>query len=483
MEIIDNIKNEQDIRESLIELKFSVDEDLDIQEDLELKDKLIVLLSHEDPKVRKNSAILLGEYDGVGQELLDAYENEEIDYVKEAYLKGIAKQDDIESVAKELSKIHMQLINSDSSLKHIQAQLRVLNPLILQYKPRKKKIVKLQHEPVDVVLTTLPFYQYVVFEHVLKHRYKPVNQGVLVRTNSLYDLQNIRVYKDMLIPVKGASGLGIDANEISGALEKSQLIYLLETLYDDSNVFYFRVVDNMREKNPELIRKVSENIFKAFPHRLLNVQKDYDIEIVLKEVCRGKINIYLKLTHFKNSRFEYRKETISNSLNPYVAATLVQLAEPYLTKNGKVLDPFVGTGTLLIEKSIVNPSHFAAGIDIYAEAIEKARKNTKLAHQTIYYINKDALRYSNAELFDDIITDMPTFAQMNNERELDLLYERFFKRIPKLVRPGGYVCIYTSEIALVRKNLRLQEGYLSLEEHYDIPRGKNMFYYFIIQVR
>ena len=83
----------------------------------------------------------------------------------------------------------------------------------------------------------------------------------------------------------------------------------------------------------------------------------------------------------------------------------------------------------------------------------------------------------------EIITDMPTFAQMKDQEQLQNLYDRFFERIRRLVKPGGYVFLYTSEISLVRKNLRLQEGYLSLEEHYEVPRGKNMFYFFIIKVK
>ena len=78
---------------------------------------------------------------------------------------------------------------------------------------------------------------------------------------------------------------------------------------------------------------------------------------------------------------------------------------------------------------------------------------------------------------------MPTFAQVKDEEQLRDLYDRFFERIHRLIKPGGNVFIYTSEIALVRKNLRLQADYLSLEEHYDIPRGKNMFYFFIIKVK
>ena len=86
-------------------------------------------------------------------------------------------------------------------------------------------------------------------------------------------------------------------------------------------------------------------------------------------------------------------------------------------------------------------------------------------------------------MFDEIITDMPTLPQMNDPQLLHELYDRFFARIHRLVKPKGYVFLYTSEISLVRKNLRLQEGYLTLVEHYEIPRGKNMFYFFIMQLK
>ena len=72
---------------------------------------------------------------------------------------------------------------------------------------------------------------------------------------------------------------------------------------------------------------------------------------------------------------------------------------------------------------------------------------------------------------------------MKDKKALEYLYDNFFKRIPKLVRSDGYVFIYTSEISLIEKNLRLNKGYLSLIEHYDVPRGKNLFYFFILQVR
>ena len=483
MDFVSNIKNNEQIRESLILLKEEIKKDGKIQADDELKEKLVTLLNDEDPKVRKNSAIVLGHYQNVADVLLRAYLQEETDYVKDAYLKGMSLQDCREYI-NDLKQIQNELLhNDDSAPKHIQAQLKILNPLILKNQTHKKKILKLKHEPVDVVLTSLPYYQFVLFDSVIHLKYKPVIQGVLVRTDSVTDLLNIRTYKDMLIPLQRASNMDMSIDSIKEGLKNSNIEDILDKLYDDPSVFYFRVVDGMRHKDPTLIRKVSEMLFQLYPQRLLNTTENYDIEIVLKEVKKDKVNAYLRLTHLKSPRFNYRKEVIPTSIQPYVAATLVQIAKPYMKEHAKVLDPFTGIGTLLIERNMVKPAKFAMGLDIYGDGIEYAKKNAKLAGQVIHFVHKDALRFVNNEMFDEIFTDMPTLAQMKDQEALTNLYDRFFERIRHLVRPGGYIFLYTSEISLVRKNLRLQEGYLSLEEHYDIPRGKNMFYFFVMKMK
>lgn len=483
MDFATNIKNNEQIRESLIGLKLQVQKEASIQNDTELKDKLIHLLNDEDPKVRKNSAVLLGHYPGTVDILLEAYKHEKTDYVKDAYLKGMSMQD-CRLYFRDLQMIQSHLMNlEDTTPKHVQAQLKILNPLILKNQIHKKKIIKLKHTPVDVILTSLPYYQFVLFADVLHLRYKPVSQGVLVRTDSIYDLLPIRTYKDMLIPLQGASGLDMSLETIMNGFERCNIEDIFDRLYDDHSVFYFRVVDAMREKKPQLIKKISEKLFELYPQKLLNATENYDIEIVIKEVQRGKVNAYLRLIHLNNPRFQYRREASATSMQSYVAATMVQLAKPYMIEDAKVLDPFVGTGTLLIERCFAKSAHFVMGIDVYGQGIESARKNAKLAGQNIYFVHKDSLRFVNNEMFDEIITDMPTFAQMKDQEQLQNLYDRFFERIRRLVKPGGYVFLYTSEISLVRKNLRLQEGYLSLEEHYEVPRGKNMFYFFIIKVK
>lgn len=481
------IINDQDIRQSLIAFKNAISEEsVEIKND-ELYEKLVSLLKDEDPKIRKNAAIILGSFKkaSVKDVLLTGYKNEKIDFVKEGYLKGLSKQN-CKSIIKDLKAIQASLLaDENSDQKHIQAQLKILNPLIRSYGSHKKKMIKLLHKPVDVILTTLPYYQFTLFEYLIdrKLKYKPVGQGVLVRTNSVYDLLDYRNYKDRIIPLKGCALMEKDGDIIAEKLIHSNLLDLLDNLFDNDGVFYYKITDTFREKDPKLLDTVLRAMLKAYPKKLLNATRNYEIEILLKELRPGKISAYLKLSILHNPRFDYRKEVISNSMQPYVAATMMEVAKPYMKERARVLDPFVGSGITLIERCMMKPTRFALGLDIYAKGIEAAKRNAKAAELDIHFITKDALRFVNNEMFDEIVTDMPTYAQMHNKESLTKLYDTFFDRIKRLVKANGYVFIYTSEIALIEKNLRLQKDYLTLIEHYDVPRGRHLHYFFIIQVK
>ena len=54
-------------------------------------------------------------------------------------------------------------------------------------------------------------------------------------------------------------------------LKRSNLSDVLDRLYDDHSLFYFRVVDGLREKNASLIKKVSEKLFEMYPEILLKL--------------------------------------------------------------------------------------------------------------------------------------------------------------------------------------------------------------------
>ena len=156
-------------------------------------------------------------------------------------------------------------------------------------------------------MTTLPYYQFTLFDYVLDYKYKPVGQGVLVRTKSVYDLLPLRNYKDMIIPIKNCSLMEKDGDVIVERIRNSNLMELLENLFDNADSFYYKLTDTFREKDSKLMNTVVKGLLELYPDRLLNATKNYEIEIVLKELMPKKISAYLKLTLLDNPRFDYRK--------------------------------------------------------------------------------------------------------------------------------------------------------------------------------
>lgn len=484
--VISNIKSNQQLRSSLIELKAKTDGHEQCFYDKELYAVLISYLKDEDPKVRKNSALLLGMFheSNVVEVLLNHYEEETIEYVKEAYLKGCLNHDCHQWIHT-LEKIQKDLManSNEAEAKHLSSQLKLINLLVLQNQHHRAKMLHMKHEYIDVILTTIPWYQFTLFEGLKGYKYKPVGQGVLVRTNSLFEIKNLRSFEEILIPLSGCVSMNKDAKEITDKLYKSNLKYILNVLYETNEPFYFKVNDRLKVKDGKLMKNVADKLSILFPDFLLNSPHQYEIEIVLKELKPSVVNAYLRVMDIENRRFQYRKDASSFSMKPFLAATLMKLAEPYLVNYSRILDPFCGSGTLLIERNIVKHTHFAMGLDIYGKGLDIAKKNVKSAGQNVHFVHKDALRFVNNEPFDEIFTDMPTKDQTSDSEALKELYDKFFKRIPKLVKHDGYAFIYTSELALIRKNLRLNQKYLTLVEHYELVREKNMYYFFIIKVK
>ena len=91
----------------------------------------------------------------------------------------------------------------------------------------------------------------------------------------------------------------------------------------------------------------------------------------------------------------------------------------------QIMDPFCGVGTMLIERNKLVPAREMYGIDLFGEAIAKARENTQNAGGRIWYINRDFFDFTHDYKFDEIITDMPPRGKKTKE-EQDAFYARFF---------------------------------------------------------
>jgi tRNA G10 N-methylase Trm11 len=213
---------------------------------------------------------------------------------------------------------------------------------------------------------------------------------------------------------------------------------------------------------------------------LVNSSSDYELELRLVENREGKFFSCLKCNTWKDNRFAYRQNFIASSIHPSTAALIMELARPYLKENAQIIDPFCGVGTMLIERNKAVAAREMYGTDIFGEAIEKGRENAALAGDTIRFIHRDFFDFKHEYPFDEIVTNMPVRGKRTKE-EMDLLYERFFKKIPEIISGEATLILYTNEVGFVKKQLRLNPGYQLLQEI--CMQKKSGFYLMILMIQ
>ncbi|MCK5107092.1 MAG: methyltransferase domain-containing protein [Nanoarchaeota archaeon] len=114
-----------------------------------------------------------------------------------------------------------------------------------------------------------------------------------------------------------------------------------------------------------------------------------------------------------------------STLKPKLAKSLLNLSG---LKKGKVLDPFCGTGGILLESALLNFK--TIGYDLSPEMIKRCKKNIKHFNLNIDVKIKDAT--SKLEKVDLIVTD-PPYGRASSvfKRDIIKLYEDFLKQAEK----------------------------------------------------
>ena len=139
------------------------------------------------------------------------------------------------------------------------------------------------------------------------------------------------------------------------------------------------------------------------------------------------------------------------SIAPSTAAAVLRLASDELHSRARVLDPFCGTGTMLIERSKLSPCGALTGVDITPKAIDKAKVNAAAADVDIELICKDCIKFRASEPYDEVIANMPFGLRVGSHEINDRLYAQFLKKLPEWLKPGGIALLYTMEYTLLKR--------------------------------
>lgn len=457
---------------------------------------LMALLEHEEPKVRKNAALLLGdlELEAAVSSLFCAYERETTLFVKSSYLTALGKLDASEYL--EAFKAHRDELAAkeipENEKKHSNEELRELEKIITGIEGIKHHTFVGFAKEHDILLATNREQRSVTMEEVgelsaeVRRSVSLHPLGVLVHTKDVKAFTRLRTYRELLFPIRAK--LDADPKAAAESVWNSDMPKILSESHKEEAPFYFRLEVKSRmelDKKSAFAKRFATELEHLSERKLVNSTQNYELEIRLIETKEGGFAAFYKLFTISMKRFAYRKNAIAASIHPATAAMLVELAKPYLKEHAQVLDPFCGVGTMLIERDIRVPAREKYGIDIFGEAIRMARENAAAAGQKINFINRDYFDFTHDYLFDEIITNMPVRGMQKNgkktKEEMDSFYGEFFEKSAEILKSNGIIVMYSNEEGFVKKQLRLRGEYRLLQEH--CIREKDHFYLYVIQYK
>ncbi|MEM4714396.1 MAG: DNA methyltransferase [Candidatus Nanoarchaeia archaeon] len=254
--------------------------------------------------------------------------------------------------------------------------------------------------------------------------------------------------------------------------------------------FCVRVIDLTKKEFPNIEARLAGPIYDFFTHHreintpfvsLENPKTTILFVIREKEVYVCKMFWKAESGRFKNREPSKKPAFHPTSLKPKLALLLVNLTN--VKPNEILLDPFCGTGSILIEAGLIKSKPI--GVDIDSKMIEGARLNLNFYKVKGKLIIENALnlpKLFRANSIDAIATDPPYGRSTKiGAPTLDKLYKDFFDaahfvlkknrflalmyphyiKAEKLIKKGKWKKIFSSEMyvhgGLTRKILVLQK--------------------------
>jgi tRNA (guanine6-N2)-methyltransferase len=143
----------------------------------------------------------------------------------------------------------------------------------------------------------------------------------------------------------------------------------------------------------------------------------------------------------------WRKVNYRGSLNAAIASCMVELAQP--RRGDRYLNIMCGSGTLLIERLLRQPTQTAVGIDISDTAVSICRENAEAAgladRMQLIAGDARAVKFPDAS-FDAVTSDLPYGEQHGSRASNISLYRESLREAARLCRTGGTMVVLTQDI-------------------------------------
>lgn len=358
-----------------------------------------------DPKVRKNSAVVLGSL-GVGEstaKLISALESEPVTWVRPSLILALG------AVGGDPAKSYLTSYQTQSELE-AEALDKALDRV--SKTPSNLRFVRCSPKPLLVELWTFKGLESILksdLKEKLGLESKVAEEGILqLRTKNLHHLFSVRTFSELLVPIATASITSTETvpTKIIELIQNSNTVNKLLRLHEDNpnHIRYRLEIRSAYLKHylrKEIIRELTRAL-KGFAPAFINRPSNYDVEIRLV-MKNGKLRLLWKPYTIPDTRFSYRIQDIPAAISPVVGAGVVSFLKPKSTRRHRVLDPFCGSGTILIERAIAGECKELVGIDISKRAVSAAQQNVETSgFKNIKLINNDMRKVSYCKKFDEV---------------------------------------------------------------------------------
>ena len=207
---------------------------------------------------------------------------------------------------------------------------------------------------------------------------------------------------------------------------------------------------------------------------------DIEVRVVVTESTAylGVKKAGLDTSHFQQRRGHLRPFLSPITLHPKIARAMVNLSQ--VKKQQTLLDPFCGTGGILLEAGFIGAN--IIGSDIEQKMIEGSRKNLEFYHLKNFQLFcadiGDIAGY--APSVDAIATDFPyARATTTKGEKLTHLYNRAFETISQILKKNRYAVI-----GLSNEDIRgIGEQYLTVVATYPVKSHRSLTRYFVVYKR
>lgn len=407
--------------------------------------QLLPCLAYDDAKVRKNAAVLLG---ALGEAsavpaLVQALEQEQQQFARPSLILALG------ALGGKQARQAIQALPEPQGA-HAQAESEAIQKALSRLAPQQALTFTGFTQPTPVLLVPVSGLFDSLADEAAQLGITLDKQGTYARAQctDLDALFAMRCFQEALLPVA------------------SDVAYTPEAVYEAVQPFY-QTLCTMHSGSTFATRLELRNAKgidrKAFASRFFalagegafrNSPSSYDIEFRIVG-SGGHAQVYCKLHTYVDTRFAYRQGSVAASIHPAAAAAALRCHHALLQPGARVLDPFCGSGTMLIERNMLNEASALHGVDISRPACAIARRNAKAAHiRSMPVYNRDIIGFQTDEPYDEIISNMPFGNRVGNHSENETLYRKFVAQADSLLREGGLMLLITTEKKLLKQCVR-----------------------------